>query len=105
MSADSADALGPGFPRAPGLCVIEALAGWPAAGTLRIARADERVLISDVLLAEFRKGRGHPDVSFGDGIVTICGVNRTVSYGLVNHDESMHDWLAVKAPEVDLAEE
>ena len=94
------DSLGPGRPRAPGECVIEALAGWPAPGTLRINRADEQILISDFLLDEFRKCRGHPDVHFGDNILTIRGTNRTVSYGLVSENPALHEWLAVKSPEI-----
>jgi hypothetical protein len=39
----------------------------------------------------------HPDVSYGDGILTIRGINRTVSYGIGPYDLLTHTheaWLS-----------
>jgi hypothetical protein len=79
--------------------------GPPPAHPLHIVRADPQAFVADSLLDIIREGKGHPDVSFGDNILTIRGVNRTVSYGLRKHDPYLRQWLAVKAPEVDLSEE
>jgi len=47
-------------------------------GSLRVLRADERIRIADALLENI----DHPDVSYGDGILTIRAINGTVSYGV-----------------------
>ena len=48
----------------------------------RIDQADEHIRIADRLLADI----DHPDVSYGDGILTIRAINGTVSYGLGRYD-------------------
>jgi len=51
---------------------------------LEILRADRVIEIADDLLEDLASIR--PEVSLGDGILTIRGFNRTVSYGLGRHD-------------------
>jgi hypothetical protein len=45
---------------------------------LRIEQADEHIRIAHELLEQVN----HPDVSYGDGILTIRAINGTVSYGV-----------------------
>ena len=47
-------------------------------GSLRVLRADERIRIAEEVLENI----DHPDVSYGDGILTIRAINGTVSYGV-----------------------
>lgn len=44
----------------------------------RIDQADEHIRVSAALLENI----DHPDVSYGDGILTIRAINGTVSYGI-----------------------
>ena len=58
-----------------GECVVESFFG-----NLKILRADERIRISHWFLEDVADL--HPDVSYGDGILTIRASNGTVSYGI-----------------------
>ena len=62
--------LGRGSPRSPRL-----------SGELYIERADPVIYVCEELLDAVREHL-HPDMSYGDGILTIRAVNGTVSYGL-----------------------
>jgi hypothetical protein len=62
---------------------------------LEIVRADERVRIAAEVLAA---AEDHPDVSYGDGILTIRGINRTVSYGIGPYDLLTHTHEARLSP-------
>jgi len=65
-----------------GECLIETVFGdlvdGPPHRRFRIVQADERIRIAHHLLEQI----DHPDVSYGDGILTIRGINGTVSYGV-----------------------
>ena len=61
---------------------------------LEIVRADERVRIADEVLAA---AKDHPDVSYGDGILTIHAINGTVSYGIGPYDLLTNTHEAVKS--------
>ena len=50
-------------------------------GELYIERADPVIYVCEELLDAVREHL-HPDMSYGDGILTIRAVNGTVSYGL-----------------------
>ena len=50
--------------------------------SLRIDQADEHIRVSAQLLEDI----DHPDVSYGDGILTIRAINGTVSYGIGRYD-------------------
>jgi hypothetical protein len=62
---------------------------------LRIIQADERVRIARELLEQI----DHPDVTYGDGILTIRGLNRTVSYGIGPYDLLTHTHEARLSPD------
>jgi hypothetical protein len=75
-----------------GECRIETIFGG-AHPKLRIVQADECVRIAHGQLEKI----DHPDVSYGDGILTIRGINRTVSYGIGPYDLLTHTheaWLS-----------
>ena len=64
---------------------------------IRIVQADERIRIAQ----EFLDGLDaelHPDVSYGDGILTIRAINGTVSYGVGSYDLLSHTREGVKSP-------
>lgn len=76
-----------------GQCLFETV--FVTGGTrLKIVRADERVRIAQELL----DGDLHPDVSYGDGILTIRAINGTVSYGVGPYDLLTHTREGVKSP-------
>ena len=71
---------------------------WTPDGTRKfyIDQADEHIRIAHEVLETIE----HPDVSYGDGILTLRGINRTVSYGVGSLDSlSMtHEaWLSPEA--------
>lgn len=86
----------------PGECIIKRRED----GAIEIVRADPLVLISNVLVEEWEKGHTADGVTFGDHILTIRGINRTVSYGLAQKCETHYAWLAIRsgdAPDNDQA--
>ena len=77
-----------------GQCIIHTV--WVLGDRhLEIVRADEHVRIAHELLEKI----DHPDVSYGDGILTIRGLNRTVSYGIGPYDLLTHTHEARLSPE------
>ena len=65
---------------------------------LEIVRADERVRIADEVLAGANE---HPDVSYGDGILTIRAINGTVSHGIGPYDLLTNTYEAVRSPDLE----
>ena len=63
---------------------------------LEIVQADERVLIADEVL---KAADSHPDVTLGDGILTIKALNGTVSYGIGKYDLLTNAYEAMRSPE------
>jgi len=60
---------------------------------LRIVQADERIRVA----AEVLENLAHPDVSYGDGILTIRAINGTVSYGIGPYDLLTHTHEATRS--------
>jgi len=57
-------------------------------GSFEILQADDDIEIDDIML----EIELVPEVTYGDGILTIHAANRTVSYGLSHHDPVRQIW-------------
>jgi hypothetical protein len=66
-----------------------------AAEEFEILQADDEIEVDEVLLGSALA----PQVSYGDGILTFRGVNRTVSYGIAGPGSVPHTRRAVRAPD------
>jgi hypothetical protein len=60
---------------------------------LRIVRADPVIVVSEHVLANLDPGLAH----FGDGILTLHGVDGDVSYGLTRRNPYLMQWLGVRS--------
>lgn len=63
---------------------------------LEIVHADEHVRIADEVLKA--AADRHPDMSYGDGILTITAINGTISYGIGPLDLLTLTYEAWRAP-------
>lgn len=70
-------------------------------GALEILSAEPVIAISMTLTRMWEQFGPPPNVGWADGILTLRGRNRTVSYGVIGKDEPRSIWVAVKSPEVD----
>ena len=60
---------------------------------VRIVRADPRIYVSDHVLELLDERFGH----FGDGILTIHGIDGDVSYGLSHYDLYRRQFLGTRS--------
>jgi hypothetical protein len=77
-----------------GNLVLQRFDGGLGRRELRILRADPEIHVADEFIARIS---GVPELTFGDGILTVCASNGTVSYGLCEYDTPCMWWRGVRA--------
>jgi len=89
----------------PGVLLVSRLVGLHPTDPIWIEQADPLIWISVALLEDAANHSTHEGVSYGDGIFTIRGENRTVSYGIGEYLLAQHAYVARKSPEPVSADE
>ena len=82
-----------------GVLRVSRLVGLRPTDPIWIEQADPLIWISVELLEDAANHSTHESVSYGDGIFTIRGENRTVSYGIGEYLFAQHAYVARKSPE------
>ena len=60
-----------------------------------IDQADPEILVDDELLTKIAAGDGGPGVNFDGDVLTLTGINRTVSYRITGmYSTGSRTWLA-----------
>ena len=84
----------------PGVLLMRTLPG----DRFEIIQADDEIEIDEILLVTAQDQHPRlvlvPGVTYGDGIVTFTGANRTVSYGIAGPGSLPHTWRAVLSPDI-----